>query len=77
MFQKLRTNRYMKASGRESGAVVEFTGKVQRIARIHQYGLKDRPNVLAQGVQYPEQQLLGIGQNDKQLIEEVIIKYLK
>ncbi|MGT2051470.1 phage virion morphogenesis protein, partial [Enterobacter hormaechei subsp. xiangfangensis] len=35
MFQKLRTNRYMKASGRENGAVVEFTGKVQRIARVH------------------------------------------
>ncbi|MDS0924643.1 phage virion morphogenesis protein [Enterobacter hormaechei] len=28
MFQKLRTNRYMKASGRENSAVVEFTGKV-------------------------------------------------
>ena len=77
MFQKLRTNRYMKASGRENSAVVEFTGKVQRIARVHQYGLKDRPNELAQDVQYPERQLLGIGQNDKQLIEEVIIKYLK
>ncbi|MBC1076121.1 phage virion morphogenesis protein [Escherichia coli] len=44
MFQKLRTSRYMKASGRNDTAVVEFTGKVQRIAQIHQFGLKDRPN---------------------------------
>lgn len=77
MFQKLRTNRYMKASGRENGAVVEFTGKVQRIARVHQYGLKDRPNAHAQDVQYAERQLLGFSQTDKQRIESIIVEYLK
>lgn len=77
MFQKLRTNRYMKASGRENGAVVEFTGKVQRIARVHQFGLKDRPNAHAQDVQYAERQLLGFSQTDKQRIESLIVEYLK
>ncbi|HIB8982011.1 phage virion morphogenesis protein [Enterobacter hormaechei] len=76
MFQKLRTNRYMKASGRENGAFVEFTGKVQRIARVHQYGLKDRPNAHAQDVQYAERQLLGFSQADKQLVETLTIKHL-
>lgn len=76
MFQKLRTNRYMKASGRENGAVVEFTGKVQRIARVHQFGLKDRPNAHAQDVQYAERQLLGFSQADKEFVESVIFKYL-
>ena len=76
MFQKLRTNRYMKACGREIGAVVEFTGKVQRIARVHQYGLKDRPNAHAQDVQYAERQLLGFSQADKQLVETLTIKHL-
>lgn len=76
MFQKLRTSRYMKASGRENSAVVEFTGKVQRIARVHQYGLKDRPNVHAQDVQYAERQLLGFSPTDKQLVETLIIKHL-
>ncbi len=76
MFQKLRTNRYMKASGRENGAVVEFTGKVQRIARIHQYGLKDRPNAHAQDVQYAERQLLGFSQGDEEKIKAVIISFL-
>ncbi|MFU8640128.1 phage virion morphogenesis protein [Enterobacter hormaechei] len=76
MFQKLRTNRYMKASGRENGAVVEFTGNAQRIARVHQYGLKDRPNVHAQDVQYAERQLLGFSQADKQLVETLTIKHL-
>ncbi|EMH5723821.1 phage virion morphogenesis protein [Citrobacter freundii] len=76
MFQKLRTSRYMKASGRNDAAVVEFTGKVQRIAQIHQLGLKDRPNPHAQDVQYPERQLLGFSQDDKLLIEELVIKHL-
>ncbi|EOY5725573.1 phage virion morphogenesis protein [Enterobacter cloacae] len=76
MFQKLRTNRYMKASGREKSAVVEFTGKVQRIARVHQLGLKDRPNAHAQDVQYAERQLLGFSQVDKEFVESVIFKYL-
>ncbi|QMR44129.1 phage virion morphogenesis protein [Citrobacter freundii] len=75
MFQKLRTSRYMKATGRNDAAVVEFTSKVQRIAQIHQLGLKDRPNPHAQDVQYPERQLLGFSQNDTQLIDRLIIKY--
>ena len=41
MFVKLRTNRFMKATGSESAAVVEFASGVQRIARVHQLGLKD------------------------------------
>ncbi|ENB7661774.1 phage virion morphogenesis protein [Enterobacter cloacae] len=76
MFQKLRTNRYMKASGGENSAVVEFTGKVQRIARVHQYGLKDRPNPHAQDVQYAERQLLGISREDKKQAEYLIIQAL-
>ncbi|MCK7417475.1 phage virion morphogenesis protein [Enterobacter cloacae] len=76
MFQKLRTNRYMKATGRENSAVVEFTGKVQRIARVHQLGLKDRPNPHSHDVQYAERQLLGFSREDKQLVETLIIKHL-
>lgn len=48
----------MKTSGRNDMAVVEFTGKVQRIARFHQLGLKDRPTPHSQDVQYAEQQLI-------------------
>lgn len=74
MFQKLRTSRYMKASGRNDAAVVEFTGKVQRIVRVHQYGLKDRPNAGTQKTQYPERQLLGFSRTDEQLVETLIMK---
>ncbi|WP_062935707.1 phage virion morphogenesis protein [Enterobacter bugandensis] len=76
MFQKLRTSRYMKATGRENSAVVGFTGKVQRIAQIHQYGLKDRPNMHAKEVQYAERQLLGFNKHDEFLIEMLILRKL-
>lgn len=76
MFQKLRTSRYMKASGRNDAAVVELTGKVQRIAQIHQLGLKDRPNPYTQDVQYPERQLLGFSTLDKRFTEDLICKFL-
>ncbi|MBF4112012.1 phage virion morphogenesis protein [Enterobacter cloacae] len=76
MFQKLRTNRYMKASGRENSAVVEFTGKVQRIARVHQYGLKDKPRPYARDVQYPERTLIGYSQREHAIINKIIIAKL-
>ena len=76
MFAKLRTSRYMKASGDDSSAAVEFTGKVQRIARVHQSGLKDKPGRNSPAVQYPERQLLGFSDDDQQLVESIIIRYL-
>ena len=76
MFAKLRTNRYMKATGNDSAAVVEFTGKVQRIARVHQLGLKDKPSPKSAAVEYPQRQLLGFTEDDRQLVESVIIDYL-
>ncbi|MDL4619173.1 phage virion morphogenesis protein [Citrobacter amalonaticus] len=75
MFARLRTNRFMKAKGSDSAAVVEFTGKVQRMARVHQYGLKDRPNRNSRDVQYEARPLLGFTRDDEQMIEEVIISY--
>ncbi|WP_234105707.1 phage virion morphogenesis protein [Enterobacter bugandensis] len=76
MFQKLRTSRYMKATGRENSAVLEFTGKVQRIARIHQYGLQDRPSPNSREVSYPERKLIGINSDDKSEINDIITHYL-
>lgn len=76
MFSRLRTNRFMKARGSDSAAVVEFTGKVQRIARVHQYGLKDRPNCNVRVVQYAERKLIGFSLNDLSFVENLVMKYL-
>ncbi|MGC9769039.1 phage virion morphogenesis protein [Escherichia coli] len=76
MFAKLRTDRFMKAKGSDSAAVLEFTGKVQRMARVHQYGLKDRPNRNSRDVQYEARPLLGYSSSDLQKVESLIMDAL-
>lgn len=75
MFAKLRTNRYMKASGNDSAAVVEFTGKVQRIARVHQLGLKDRPGKNSKEIIYPKRTLLDFSSDDMNTVHDLIIDH--
>lgn len=74
MFAKLRNARYLKASGDDKSAVVEFTGKVKRIARVHQYGLKDTPGRNRGKVKYPARVLLGLNSSDNKIIEDMIMK---
>jgi phage virion morphogenesis protein len=74
MFQKLRTSRNLKASGGNDTAVVEFTGKVQRIARVHHYGLRDKPGRNSKLVQYDTRPLLGLQNEDLAIVERVIAK---
>lgn len=76
MFVKLRTNRFMKATGSNDAAVVEFTGKVQRMAKVHQYGLKDKPRRNSKPIQYPERILLGISGLDRVCIEEILTTFM-
>lgn len=76
MFVKLRTAKYMKAKATNSEASVEFVGKVQRMARVHHYGLRDRPARGAKEVPYDERPLLGFSDNDLQFIEEIIMTHL-
>jgi phage virion morphogenesis protein len=74
MFQKLRTSRYMKATGRENSAVVEFTEKVQRIANVHQFGLIDKPNHFSQEVKYVARPLLGFDGTSRELVQKIIMQ---
>ncbi|ADW72216.1 phage virion morphogenesis protein [Rahnella aceris] len=76
MFAKLRTAKYMKAKGTADDAVVEFTGQVQRMAKVHQYGLRDRPSVRAKEMQYPARPLLGLDAEDMKIVEDELIKLL-
>lgn len=76
MFARLRTSRFLKAKGRDSEAAVEFAGKVQRMAQVHQYGLKDKPGPKSQAVEYPARPLLGFSDDDRRIVEDVIISYL-
>ena len=76
MFAKMRTAKYLKAKGTADDAVIEFTGNVQRMARVHHYGLRDRPARGGKDVQYEARPLLGLTDNDRQMIEQEIITRL-
>ncbi|CNB36374.1 prophage tail completion protein [Yersinia ruckeri] len=76
MFAKLRTARYMKAKGNTNEAVVEFTGRVQRMARVHHFGLRDRPSIHSQDVKYEERPLFGFTLQDRELVENAVIIHL-
>ncbi|WP_139539404.1 phage virion morphogenesis protein [Klebsiella spallanzanii] len=76
MFAKLRANRFMKASGNDNAAVVEFTGKVQRIARVHQLGLMDKSSRHSKSVLYPARILLALNESDISFVEKAILKHL-
>lgn len=72
MFAKLRTSRFMKASAGNDAAVVEFTGKVQRMANVHQYGLKDKPGRNSAPVQYDARPLIGFNDDDRKIIIKIL-----
>ncbi|MDN4629113.1 phage virion morphogenesis protein [Erwinia sp. PsM31] len=76
MFARLRTAKYMKAKGTADDAVVEFAGNVQRMARVHHYGLRDRPARGGKEIQYEARPLLGLSDGDLKLIEDEITNHL-
>lgn len=76
MFAKLRTAKYMKMQASPNEAVIEFAGNVQRMARVHHYGLRDRPSRKGKEIQYEARPLLGVSESDLQWIETAIIDIL-
>lgn len=77
MFTKLRTARFLKASGTAESAVVAFTADVQRIAQVHQLGLRDRVSRRSTAeADYPARELLGISADDYTLIATITAEHL-
>ena len=75
MFTKLRTAKYLKATAGSDSASVQFEGKVQRIARVHHYGLRERVPRSKRTINYPSRRLLGF--NNKLIIdlEKFLVEY--
>lgn len=76
MFSKLRTAKYLKTEANPNTAVVGFVGEVERIARVHQYGLRDRAQKGGPDVQYPARQLLGFTEADVEAIRDAVLAHL-
>lgn len=76
MFKKLRTATYMKVRGDSNGATVGFSGRIGRIARVHQYGLKDRAERGAPDTRYETRKLLGLTDSDIDIIRDGLLAHL-
>lgn len=76
MFSKLRTTRYLKTSATSNSAVVGFVGEVERIARVHQLGLRDRVQKGGKEAQYAQRELLGFTDDDVSAIHDLVISHL-
>lgn len=76
MFAKLRTAKYMKTAASAGSASVLFDGKVQRIARVHHYGLRDRVSRNGPKVRYTERRLLGFNNNIMLKLIELLTRHL-
>ncbi|MBI6161332.1 phage virion morphogenesis protein [Serratia liquefaciens] len=76
MFRRLRTARFLKARADANGATVGYTGVAARIARTHQYGLRDRVNKSGAVATYPQRELLGLTKADRMAIARSVIDSL-
>ena len=77
MFQKLPKASYMKAKGDGQSITVGFTGRVARIAQVHQYGLKDRAEADAPEVRFEQREVLGFTAADLEVIRDGVLAHLK
>ncbi|MGL6487970.1 phage virion morphogenesis protein [Aeromonas hydrophila] len=74
MFFKISNPTWLKARASEQQAVVEFVGTANRLATIHQYGLKDR--IKGREIRYPARELLGITHQEVERLEELLLAHL-
>lgn len=76
MFSKLRTAKYLKTAASADSASVQFAGQVQRIARVHHYGLRDRISRRGPEVRYAERRLLGVSDEVETVTRDTLLRWL-
>lgn len=76
MFQKLRTASFLKVHGDGKAVSVGFTGRIARIARVHQFGLKDRAERGAPETSYERREILGFTDSDLELVRDTLLSYM-
>ena len=77
MFAKLRTAKFLRAKSDQDSAAVEFTGRVARLARVHQEGGEDRVAKGGPRVRYAKRELLGYSSGDLRMVRDHLVKHLQ
>lgn len=76
MFTKLRTAKMLKLQSTADSVGIAFLDRAARIARIHQYGLKDRPGKGQADVRYDKRELLGFTQTELDSIRDQLLEHI-
>lgn len=76
MFTRLRTAKHLRLQSNASAVGIAFMSRTARIARVHQYGLRDRPRPNAPQVQYARRQLLGFSSSDLDMVRDRLLDHL-
>ncbi|WP_039029569.1 phage virion morphogenesis protein [Leclercia adecarboxylata] len=76
MFVKLRTTKYLKTAASADSASVLFNDSVQRIARVHHYGLRDRISRKGQEVRYSQRRLLGVNDEVETVTRDTLLRWV-
>lgn len=76
MFTKLKTAKYLKAKATTDVAEVGFVPAVQKLARVHHYGLRDRVNRRGTEVKYTVRPLLGVNAEVDIMVRETMLRWL-
>lgn len=73
MFRKMIRAKWLKAKSTATDASIEFIGRAGQIARVSQYGLRDRVNKRGLEVKYPQRELLGLTSQEVEMIEDIVL----
>ena len=82
MFAKIRTAKWMKTEATPNSAIVTFSASVQAMAKVHQFGLRDRVNGHRKHggsgpeVAYPVRELLGFTPGEVDMVGSLVIDHL-
>lgn len=76
MFRKLASARYLKYQNTPEGISVGFFGRIARIARVHQDGLKDEVSPGGPSHRYASRVLLGLTPSTRAIITRVLIEHI-
>jgi hypothetical protein len=72
----LKTAKYLKAQANADMAEIAFVPGVQKLVRVHHYGLRDRVNRRGTEVKYAERPLLGVNDDVANLIRVTLLRWL-
>lgn len=76
MFQRVRTAQLMRIQSNNKLISIGFTGRVARITRVHQFGLRGRAYNGAPYLRYQRRELLGFKEEDLEIIRDAMLSHL-